>query len=177
MNSTPKSKPTVQQMTDHPWVAVDLDGCLMEDHHFPGYGLPRPGAREAMARLRELGLKIMVFTARTHVSGLDGRFQNVNKVVDGIRDWAAEHNIAIDYVWPMPKPASILCFFDDRAITVKPAGECARFHQLTPVRDCPIAWTEAMEEFEDRYAAKIPNWLREVTPKSFAIESGVANGS
>jgi len=155
------SRPAVQQMTDHPWVAVDLDGTLMEDHTFPGYGQPRPGAQKAMLRLKELGLKIMVFTARTHVTGLDGRFQNVNKIVDGIREWAKEHEIPIDYVWPMPKPASILCFFDDRAIAVP----------QIPHESVGVAWADAMQDFEARYAAKIPNWLREVTPKSFHVET------
>lgn len=159
-----EKKPAVVQMTDHPWVAVDLDGCLMEDHRFPGYGPPRPGAKEAMARLRELGLKIMIFTARTHVSGLDGKFQNVNKVINEIYAWAEKHGIAMDYVWPMPKPASILCFFDDRAITVYSP------HLHKNEEDHCFHWQSAINEFESRYTTKISNWLREVTPESFEVK-------
>src|SRR5574341_1152442 len=105
-----EKKPTVVQMTDKPWVAVDLDG----------------------------------------------RFQNVNKVVNDIYAWAKTNQIPVDYVWPMPKPASIICFFDDRAIEVAPAHEFDQHDQ---------GWNVALATFERRYAAKIPNWLREVTPK------------
>jgi hypothetical protein len=157
-----EKKPIVRPTTDHPWVAIDLDGTLMEDHQYPGFGLPRPGARDAVLYLQSLGLKIMVFTTRTHVSGLDGKFQNVNKIVNDIHAWGKEHNIPIDYVWPYLKPAAVICFFDDRAISVRPPSP----HD--PLDD--FEWSEAIEEFNERYAATIPNWLREVTPKSFEVE-------
>jgi len=157
-----EKKPVTLQTTDWPWVAIDLDGTLMEDHQYPGFGLPRPGARDAVLYLKSLGLKIMVFTTRTHISGLDGKFQNVNKIVADIHAWGVEHDIPLDYVWPYLKPASIICFFDDRGITVRPPSEHDPFDGF--------AWPEAIEEFDERYAAKIPNWLREVTPHSFAVE-------
>ena len=158
-----ENKPTVVQMTDHPWVAVDLDGCLMDDHYYPGFGPPRYKARDAMNYLRGLGLKIMVFTARTHISGLDGKFQNVNRVVDEIYAWAKLHEIPIDYVWPMPKPASIMCFFDDRAIRVAPAGE-------NTDGNSDYSWFDAINNFDFVYKDKVKDWLREVTPKSFVVE-------
>jgi hypothetical protein len=154
-----ENKPVVHQMTDHPWVAVDLDGCLMEDNHYPAFGAPRVGAKAAMDYLKSLKLKIMIFTARTHISGLDGKFQNVNKIVNDIYAWGGINEIPIDYVWPMPKPASIICFFDDRAIRV----------EATDVGLPGFAWTAAINAFDHNYAEKIPNWLREVTPKSFAV--------
>jgi hypothetical protein len=157
-----EKKPVVIQATDHPWVAVDLDGCLMDDHYYPGFGPPRHGARDAMNYLKGLGLKIMVFTARTHISGLDGKFQNVNRVVDEIYAWAKLHEIPVDYVWPIPKPASIMCFFDDRGITVAPDAD----YEL----EGDEAWMIARHEFDIRYKDKVKDWLREVTPKSFAVE-------
>jgi len=159
-----EKKPVTIQTTDWPWIAVDLDGTLMEDHHYPGFGLPRPGARDAMLYFKSLGLKIMVFTTRTHISGLDGKFQNVNKIVNNIHAWGVEHDIPLDYVWPYLKPASIICFFDDRAITVEPSeGAWER-------QEGSFQWRRAVDEFDRRYAKKIPDWLREITPKSFAVE-------
>jgi len=157
-----EERPVTIQTTDHPWIAVDLDGTLMEDHHYPGFGLPRPGARDAMLYFKSLGLKIMVFTTRTHVSGLDGKFQNVNKIINAIHAWGVEHDIPLDYVWPYLKPASILCFFDDRGITVAPDGDCG----LTGEE----VWEMARHEFNIRYKDKIKDWLREITPQSFATE-------
>jgi hypothetical protein len=133
----------------------------MDDHHYPAFGPPRQGARDAMLYLKSLGLKIMVFTARTHVSGLDGKFQNVNKVVSDIHHWAAEHDIPVDYVWPYLKPASIICFFDDRAIRVAPPGEDG---------GVDFGWFDALNRFDHAYKHKIQDWLREVTPKSFEVE-------
>jgi hypothetical protein len=158
-----EKKPTVIQMTDHPWVAVDLDGCLMDDHYYPGFGPPRHGARDAMIYLKSLGLKIMVFTARTHISGLDGKFQNVNRVVDEIREWASGHEIPIDYIWPLPKPGSILCFFDDRAIRVSPPGQDSQGNG-------DFGWFDAINRFDHAYKEKVKDWLREVTPKSFLVK-------
>lgn len=100
----------------HPWVCVDLDGCLMEDGYFPHFGPPRAGAILAMEILRKSGVKIMIFTARTGITDLDGKYQNVNQVVEDIYRWAEKYDVHIDYVWPMPKPTFVLAFFDDRAI-------------------------------------------------------------
>jgi len=132
----------------------------MEDHHYPNFGYPRIGAKQAMEYFRRLGLKIMVFTARTHISGLDGKFQNVNKIVQDIHNWADEYSIPVDYVWPYLKPASIICFFDDRGVRVAPPGENG---------GVDFGWFDAINTFDRAYKSKLPEWLREVTPKSFAV--------
>lgn len=148
----------------HPWVAVDMDGTLCEDNHYPKFGPPRPGAREAMWNLRRMGVKIMVFTARTAMLGLDGKYQNVNNVVDDIHQWAGRHNVPIDYVFPLPKPTHILCFFDDRAIPV--------VNPPDPNRDHWQFWDDAMQVFEKRFGHKLQNWQREVTPSTFEVPNG-----
>ena len=100
----------------NPWVAIDLDGTLMEDGHYPEFGPPIKGAKLACMTLKHFGIKIMVFTARTAITGLDGSFQDVNESVRGIYAWAAKYGIPIDYVFPMPKPTFVLAFIDDRAV-------------------------------------------------------------
>lgn len=148
----------------HPWVAVDMDGTLCEDNHYPGFGGPRPGAQAAMEKLHQAGVKIMVFTARTAMLGLDGQYQDVNQVVQGIHNWAEKHDIHIDYVFPLPKPTHILCFFDDRAIPVVTPPD--------PSRDHGMFWDDAMEVFDRRFGRTLANWQREVTPTTFEVPNG-----
>lgn len=149
---------------NHPWVWVDLDGTLMEDNQYPGFGQPRVGAKRAINRLHELGVRVMVFTARTGIIGLDGQYQNVNAVVDQIREWAAKHDIKIDYVFPLQKPTHVLCGFDDRVIPVVCPPD--------PSRDHWQFWDDAMQVFEKRFGHKLQNWQREVTPSTFEVPNG-----
>ncbi len=142
----------------NPWIAVDLDGTIMEDGHYPNFGPPIPGAREALWELKGMGLKIMIFTARTALTGLDGQFQNVNKAVEQIQQWCTDNDIPCDYVWPMPKPTFIIAFFDDRAIHVDIPG-------------WEIGWDEALEEFKRRYGDKLKNWVKAVLPPEIKIVS------
>ncbi len=107
-------------MVTNPWVCIDLDGTIMEDGHFPGFGKPRPGARKYLNKIRNRGIKIMVFTARTGITDLDGRYQNVNKVVNEILQWCEENDIPCDYVFPLPKPTFVLAFFDNLNVHVGP---------------------------------------------------------
>lgn len=135
---------------DHPWVALDLDGTIMEDGHYPKLGPPRQGAREAVWRLKQLGLKIMIFTARTQPLNIEGKYTNVNKAVQAILDWGVEYDIPIDYVFPLPKPTFVVAFFDDRAIRVDEGFE---------------GWDAAIREFEHHYKDKIKgDWARAVLP-------------
>lgn len=137
---------------DHPWVALDLDGTLMEDGHYPDFGKPRPGAKAACEFFRSHGIKVMVFTARTSLLGLDGKFQNVVTAIQDVMDWAVFYEIPIDYVYPFPKPTFVLAFFDDRAIHVGKDVD---------------AWAVALEQFEKTFGPteKITeDWKRKLLP-------------
>lgn len=154
-------KPTAHIPVKHPWVPVDLDGTLMEDNHYPGFGPPRPGARWAMERLHDLGCKVMVYTARTGMLGLDGYYQDVNRVVEDIYLWAQQHCIKIDYVFPLPKPTHVLGFIDDRAVPIVCPPDSNRDHEQH--------WQDTMNAFERRFGQKILTWRDEVTPKSYQV--------
>lgn len=164
MESGSTSKVVAKLPVNWPWVAVDMDGTLCQDNHYPNFGPPRPGAKEAMQKLRSLGVKIMVFTARTAMLGLDSQYQDVNRVVDEIRAWSKEHDIPIDYVFPLPKPTHVLCFFDDRAIPV--------VNPPDPCRDHAYYWEDAMEVFQRRFGHKLKDWQREITPTTFEVANG-----
>jgi hypothetical protein len=137
---------------NNPWVAIDLDGTLMEDGYYPEFGPPRPSARAACDYFKAAGIKVMVFTARTAITGLDGQFQNVNKTVSDIYEWAEFNEIHIDYVWPMPKPTFVLAFFDDRAVHVGKGSN---------------AWGLAIRKFEETFGNAFSikdDWKKKLLP-------------
>lgn len=133
----------------HPWVCIDLDGTLMEDGHYPDFGPPIKGAAWACDKLHKQGIKIMVFTARTAMLDLNGKYHDVNAAVENIYVWAHNNGIHIDYVFPMPKPTFVLAFFDDRSITLD--------------NKTNSGWIHAMEEFQKRYP-KLKKWQKSVLP-------------
>ncbi len=102
---------------DNVWVAVDLDNTLIQAGCFPDYGPAMPGAIEGMTLLRAMGFKLMIWTNRTGLTDITGRYQNVNKVLDEIKDHLNKVRIPFDYVIPsMHKPSFIYKMVDDRAI-------------------------------------------------------------
>jgi len=132
-----------------PWICVDLDGTLMEDGFYPGYGPPMPGAANAMKMFHDQGIGIMVFTARMATVGVDGTYQNTNKINREILSWAKRHKVWIDFVYPIPKPTFTLAFFDDRAV------------RFTPGR---TGWSDAVKQFTDQYGDKLHNWQGALAP-------------
>jgi len=148
----------------HPWCWVDMDGTLCEDNHYPRFGKPRPGARKALYEFKHMGLRIMVFTARTAMLGLDGKYQDVNQVIEEIKAWAQHNDIPIDYVFPLPKPTHILFGIDDRAISI--------VNPPDPSMDHEMYWQDVVATVKARFGHKLQNWQREVTPTTFGVQSG-----
>lgn len=101
---------------DNAWVAVDLDGTILESGHFPALGPPIEGAREGLEEVRAMGLKIMIWTARTSMVDIHGRFQDVNKEIMWIAEHLRSNRIPFDYIHPFAKPTFVYKFIDDRAI-------------------------------------------------------------
>lgn len=146
---------------NHAWCAIDMDGTLCEDNHYPKLGPPRPGAKEAMEKLHQMGYKVMVFTARTAIMGLDGQYQDVNQHVQAIYNWAERHQIKIDYVFPMPKPTHIVFFVDDRAIPIVSPPDSSRDHKHF--------WEDVIAAVERRFGPTAEGWQRDVTPNTFDV--------
>lgn len=138
-----------------PWICVDLDGTLMLDGFYPEYGPPMPGAGEAMRGFHEQGIGIMVFTARMATSGLDGSYQNTNKISQDITRWAKKYDIWIDFVYPVPKPTFTLAFFDDRAI------------RFTPGK---TGWAQAVAQFTAHYGSQLGRWETALLPPPLTFE-------
>jgi hypothetical protein len=97
----------IQQRSFKPTIAVDFDGTICE-FAYPDIGPPKPGVREALTRLRELGYEVIIYSCRTanwHPDiflkpGEQNCRAEHREVVHAMRDFLDEHNIpydAIDY--------------------------------------------------------------------------------
>jgi hypothetical protein len=105
------------QREEGPWIAVDLDGTLLE--YEPGmasrdeFGQAIDGAREAMRELKSLGWRISVFTARlTPAAGNEAETDEMVAAISAVLD---EQGIPFDDVWVGRKPFADV-FVDDRAV-------------------------------------------------------------
>jgi len=98
-----------------PWVAVDLDGTILD--YTPGmgargeFGEPLDGAVESLRELKSLGWRVSIYTART--TGLDDDLRSA--LVTRISDLLSSHGIPFDDIWTGPKPHADV-FIDDRAV-------------------------------------------------------------
>ncbi|MFQ5795342.1 MAG: hypothetical protein ACE5JP_09870 [Candidatus Bipolaricaulia bacterium] len=98
---------------DETRVIIDFDGTIC-DHRFPDVGTPKPDVREALVRIRKLGLKVFIHSVRTasywEELGLDPEAQR--RV---IADYMDEHRLPYDGIIVDDKPLAIF-YIDDRAI-------------------------------------------------------------
>ena len=104
---------------DNPWIAIDLDKTIIKSAPWPNMGEPYPGAVEALNMFKDMGFKIMIWTARMTMTDPEGGHQNVNKIQKEIEDHLRSHCVPFDFVMPYKKPAFVFRFIDDRAIKFK----------------------------------------------------------
>ncbi len=105
---------------DNAWLAVDLDGTILENGHYPAYGPALPDAAEGLARLQRMGFKIMIWTNRMALTEINGKFQNQNKQYEDLRRHLDAEGVPYDYIMPLfHKPALVYKLIDDRAIQFK----------------------------------------------------------
>ena len=81
-------------MDEKPSIAVDLDGTILKDAEFPGFGEPEPGVREALAAFRSLGYKVRVYTCRVNWLAAEKRI--LPRTYNDIADYLAKHEIPYD---------------------------------------------------------------------------------
>lgn len=89
------------------WVSVDLDGTVATpvwtaENPTDDIGEPIPAAVEKLRKLREAGLKIVIYTARAWTS------------YEAIEKWFRHHDIPFDKI--LPGKLLALGYADDRAI-------------------------------------------------------------
>lgn len=97
-----------------PAVAVDLDGVIFEYDGWRGpdhFGDPLPGAKEFLQSLRDMGIRIIIHTARTNKT--HGDPDEVAAAITNVL-WVAD--LEFDEVWTGRGKPIALAYIDDRAI-------------------------------------------------------------
>jgi len=104
------------------WVAVDLDGTILEPptngiYQDPSgqhcFGNPLPGAREALQKLVDQGIRISIYTARQYFTHNDAE-ENVLR--DAVKEVLDQHQIHYSDIY-MGKKLPAHCYVDDRNIS------------------------------------------------------------
>jgi histidinol phosphatase-like enzyme len=98
-----------------PWVAVDLDGTLCEDGHYPDFGKPVEDAKQMLNVLKDMGFNIMIWTNRASSRDLDGSLIDPSVQVTKIKEWCRINGIPCDYVPINEKPLYVYAFIDNKA--------------------------------------------------------------
>lgn len=101
---------------DNPHIAIDLDGTILESGHYPEFGPPQKGVKRALARLQEMGFKILIWTARTNQTNIDGSYQDIAAIIGDIKTHLKKHRIPFDTIVPTLNKPFVFRFIDDRAI-------------------------------------------------------------
>lgn len=98
------------------WLAIDMDGTLCEDGHYPDFGKPKDGASAAMHSLKAMGFSLMIWTNRTAKTALNGDLCDPVIQHKAIEDWCKKHDIPFDYIDIDNKPVFVYAFVDNKAI-------------------------------------------------------------
>lgn len=107
-----------------PWVAVDLDGTVLEApdpasyetlsrDDQPALGAPLPGAAEALRELAALGWRVSVYTARFGDEELDP--ETIERWAEEIAAHLDAHQVPFSDIWVGRKPRAD-AFIDDKAV-------------------------------------------------------------
>lgn len=110
-------------------IGVDFDGTLVKDC-FPKVGETLPGAVETLRWLNSKGVKIILYTMRSHQQGLNPETEKLEGVKEGMTsvlqdaiNWYKENGInlwAVNYnpeqTWSNSRKVYANYYIDDRAL-------------------------------------------------------------
>ena len=107
---------------DYIWIAVDLDGTVLEsppDHIYESdvgehiFGNPIPGAKEALQEMIDSGAVVSIYTARQYFA--DGEDKE-NKLTEAVEKTLVDHGIPFTDIYIGKKPPAHH-FIDDKGIS------------------------------------------------------------
>jgi len=107
---------------DYIWIAVDLDGTILEpppDNQYESetgehvFGQPIDGAREALQEMVDSGAVISIYTARQYFADGDDK---ENKLIEAVQNTLDEHEIPFTDVYVGKKPPAHY-FIDDKGVS------------------------------------------------------------
>lgn len=110
-----KETPAIRNKT----IVIDFDGTLC-DHCFPEAGEPKPGVKQALDRLKELGFEVKIHSVRT-ATYWEELGQNREEHFEIIKKFMEENDLPYDEIIldeNMDKPIAEY-YIDDRAIRFK----------------------------------------------------------
>jgi 2-hydroxy-3-keto-5-methylthiopentenyl-1-phosphate phosphatase len=94
-------------------VVVDFDGTICEDNKFPGFGKPMPGVKEALDRLKEAGLDIVILSCRFDPNSPKMMEEQKRKMAE----WLDEHEIPYTRIDEGTEgKVQGLCYVDNKAL-------------------------------------------------------------
>ena len=110
-------------------LGIDFDGTLVNDR-FPRVGETLPGVVETLKWLNLKGVKIILYTMRSHQQGVDSKTGKLKDVTEGMTsvlqdaiNWFKENNInlwAVNYnpehTWSNSRKVYADYYIDDRAL-------------------------------------------------------------
>ena len=131
-----------------PWVAVDLDGTILEQSNTDvaqrdpreqqaPLGLPKPGAASVLSELASLGWRISIYTARFGDEQLQDEI--IERWAEEISDHLRRHEIPFSDIWVGRKPRADY-FIDDKAVAFQ--GDWDRILEQLAVETIPDRHTE-----------------------------------
>lgn len=86
-------------------ICVDFDHTIAHGAKFPAIGEPIDGAKESLAKLKELGYNVIIYSCRG----------DSKEGTDLVRDWLDKHDMQYDSIFEGEKPFAKF-YIDDRAI-------------------------------------------------------------
>ena len=86
-------------------ICIDLDKTIAQDAEYPKIGEPIEGAKEALAKFKEMGYNIVIYSCRG----------DTEEGLELVREWLDKYEIPFDSIFEGKKPFSKY-FIDDKAI-------------------------------------------------------------
>lgn len=179
-------------MNPRPAAFLDRDGTIIEDAHYiadPSRVRPLPGAVDALARLHQRGIPLVIVTNQSGIAQqlvTEAQYQAVRQRVESIfatagtpiaGSWHCPHYPSISGPCPCRKPATGMYrdaaqllglqldrsfYVGDRRRDVEPGLELGGYGMLVPSVDTPeadVIWAESHAEVADSLPEAVVRYL------------------
>lgn len=86
------------------------------------FGDPIPGAREFMLKLKELGYRLLIYTARLGEGSWDQDGHTQKEVHDALVRWFERHSVPFDEIYTKIGKPRATAYVDDHAVRCTPVS-------------------------------------------------------
>jgi hypothetical protein len=145
--------------------AVDFDGTLVDDDHYPEVGPWKEGASEFLRALEKLG-QVVIWTCRTadshHLTELPKGPDEVREEVEKVRAVLQREGFGHLEIWTKPWKPPAVAYIDNKAVRATDDFEDT-LDRVLDVLNPPAKFTDLMKEYQ--------KWM---TAEAFGIDEGFA---